>query len=80
MAHPALSQMCCIVQVSWSKRTLSGPWHSGHDSRTRQASAVLGSAGSTPRLNLLPSWEGAGLWILIGGVGLLTVLVAGMLE
>jgi hypothetical protein len=33
-----------------------------------------------PLVNLLPSWEGAGLWILIGGVGLLAVLVASMLE
>jgi hypothetical protein len=33
-----------------------------------------------PLANLLPSWEGAGLWILIATVGLAAVLVASMVE
>ena len=33
-----------------------------------------------PLVSLLPSWEGAGLWVLIGGVGLVVILVAVFLE
>ncbi|HSO65727.1 MAG TPA: hypothetical protein VLQ78_11575 [Ornithinibacter sp.] len=33
-----------------------------------------------PLVQLLPSWEGAGLWVLIGGVGLVVILVAVFLE
>lgn len=33
-----------------------------------------------PLVDLLPSWEGAGLWVLIGGVGLAAVLIASMIE
>ncbi|HET6968845.1 MAG TPA: hypothetical protein VFI44_11225, partial [Ornithinibacter sp.] len=33
-----------------------------------------------PLVRLLPSWEGAGLWVLIGGVGLVVILVAVFLE
>lgn len=47
------------------------------------AAAVAISLGlliGLPLVNLLPSWEGAGLWVLIGGVGLLAVLAASLLE
>lgn len=43
------------------------------------AAVVLTSVAlliGVPLVNLLPSWEGAGLWVPIGGVGLLAVLVA----
>ena len=33
-----------------------------------------------PLVDLLPSWSGATLWALIGGLGLLAVLVAALLE
>ena len=33
-----------------------------------------------PLVWLLPSWQGAGLWVLIGALGLIAVLVASMLE
>ncbi|GAA2154437.1 hypothetical protein GCM10009826_14580 [Humibacillus xanthopallidus] len=33
-----------------------------------------------PLVGLLPSWQGAGLWVLIGGLGLIAVLIASMLE
>ena len=42
------------------------------------AGAVLVVA--VPLVQLLPSWGGAGLWILIAGVGILAVLVATFLE
>ena len=42
------------------------------------AGAVLLVA--VPLVQLLPSWGGAGLWILIAGIGILAVLVATFLE
>jgi hypothetical protein len=33
-----------------------------------------------PLVRLLPAWEGAALWLLVGGVGVALVLVATMLE
>ena len=42
------------------------------------AGAVLVVA--VPLVQLLPSWGGAGLWILIAGMGILAVLVATFLE
>ncbi len=42
------------------------------------AGAVLLIA--VPLVQLLPSWGGAGLWILIAGIGILAVLVATFLE
>jgi hypothetical protein len=48
------------------------------------ASAPEGSATALglaiPLVQLLPSWGGAGLWILIAGIGILAVLVATFLE
>jgi hypothetical protein len=35
---------------------------------------------AVPLVHLLPAWEGAALWVLVGGVGLALVLVATMLE
>ena len=42
------------------------------------AGAVLVVA--VPLVQLLPSWGGAGLWILTAGTGILAVLVATFLE
>ena len=42
------------------------------------AGAVLLVA--VPLVQLLPSWGGAGLWILIASIGILAVLVATFLE
>jgi hypothetical protein len=33
-----------------------------------------------PLVRLLPAWEGATLWVVVGGLGLVLVLVATMLE
>ena len=35
---------------------------------------------AVPLLNLLPEWRGAGLWVLIAGVGIAAMLVAGLME
>jgi len=35
---------------------------------------------AVPLVGLLPSWEGAGLWVLIAAVGLVALLVASFLE
>ncbi len=35
---------------------------------------------AVPLVHLLPSWGGAGLWILIAGIGVTAVLVASLLE
>ena len=35
---------------------------------------------AVPLVQLLPAWEGATLWILVGGLGVALVLIATMLE
>jgi hypothetical protein len=35
---------------------------------------------AVPLVRLLPSWEGAGLWVLIAGLGLAAVLAASLME
>ena len=46
----------------------------------RPANSDERAALAVPLVHLLPAWEGAALWILVGGVGLALVLVATMLE
>jgi len=53
--------------------------------RRLAAGAVIGLAAlvllvGVPLVRLLPDWGGAGLWILVAGIGLVAVVVATMFE